>query len=299
MEVPIPMMRNRRWLAALVLLLTACGDPPDAFRLTGFADNGATGFRLNEPVVFRFSREIDTSSVSSRTVAVLDEKMRHVPGTWTVKGRELIFVPCLPVKCDGSDAGLKPGRTFKAKLEGFPSHSSVLSTDGEHLDRRYHRTFSTVSDESQGLERFVDLSPDSGPKLVSVQTRPVREIGWDGNIVEAGCPLLLEFSKPLYPPSVILSRAQLNVVNQEGVVDRDYDLVDLSCTLVKQEQDRSLVAVEPVGGFQADTDYKLWRESLDFVDFGGNGIEADRFNYLSIDCVECASPPRQGTEGTK
>jgi hypothetical protein len=290
------MLRKWRRIAVLLLLLPACSDPTSAFKLTEFAGSGASGFHLNEPVVFRFSREVDRSSISARTVAVVDEAMKPAQGSWIVKGRELIFAPRMPVACDGGDAGLKPGRTYTAKLEGFPSYSSVLSTDGDHLDRRYRRTFRTVPEECEGLERFVDLAPDSGPKLVSVQNRPVREIGWNGNIVEAGSPLLLEFSKPLYPPSVVLSRAQLNVVNQEGVVDREYDLIDLVCRIVEQEQDRSLVAVEPAGGFQAGTVYKLWRESLDFVDFGGKGIEADRFNYLSIDCTERDSPLQEGNK---
>lgn len=268
------------WLCLLLFASVACTEAP-SFHLETFLPGQAVGVRLNESLVFRFSHEIDCTTVSSKTAAIVDSRGRPAAGSWEVRGQDLLFLPRLPMRGDCTDAGLAPGREYSVRFEGFPSFCALRSTSGSHLDQRLVLTFRTVAGETNGLGRFVDPKPESGPNLISVGGVAIEEIDYTGVRVKPGIPLSLTFSEPLYPGSLTGGKSKIYMINVEGTVDVDQDALGLCCRF---GDDPLTVLVEPEGGFLQGKEYKLYRECLIFTDYGGKTVEECRFDHLWIVC---------------
>lgn len=270
------------------MLLVSCEDR-EPFHLVTFDQNGQSRVRLNEPLLFRFSDEIDRTSI--RDVRIKDEQDRRAEGIWTVQGRDLCFMPRYPTALDCSDSGFKPGGKYIVEIAGFPLYCAVRSTRGGHLKKRYTLTFQTVPEDADEWDRYVDPEPDTGPRLLAVGDVPFEDVHLAGIKIRAGESLALTFSEPIYPPSVARSRARLHLMGGEGALTGDPVTLELVSRIVTVPDGKgAVIRVEPRGGFQEGNSYKLWRDAIDFTDFGGNTVETASFSYISIDCLG-DSPP--------
>jgi len=279
----------KTYIALLILALlslSSCEKAP-AFQIVSFFQNENEEVRLNETLVFRFSDEIDRTTVSRLTVSVVSSTGIEAKGKLMVIGPELSFVPNTPLHKDMSDVGLSPGEEYQVTIKGFPSYCAVLSTDGRHLDRRYRFSFKTKSKHSNPLDMFVDSNTESGPMLTDVQQVPIEKIDPFGVSVKPGELLLLKFSEPIFPGSLENSCATINMINSQELVDKELDKMRLFSRLIENvAKEGSLIGIQPDGGFKKGGSYKLFRASLDFYDFGGKSIEKTKFNFIRINCVD-------------
>ena len=277
-------------LGLLAFLSPGCGGKSPPLRLVSFAQEGRKDVRLNERIVLRFSLPLDRTSLSDASVR-LRGGGGPAAGRWRVWGRELSFSPRLPLRPDCADTGLRPGVEYTLLLRGFPSYRALRALSGRRLERTVRLRFRTKGGDGgeavPGVEQFVDPVPGTGPELAAVGGVSMAELGAEGVKVAPGSSLRLTFSEPLYPPSLEGGRAKLYVVNAEGTVDPDLDVLPLEARLVRVPPEGCVVAVKPRGGFRAGKRYKLCLEDLGFTDFGGRPLERTR-SYLDISCT---APP--------
>jgi len=111
---------------------------------------------LNERIVLVFSTEVDPSSVSPDSIRIRRRSIVGgqpsgmaftVPalGDFVVRGREVGFVPRLPVRSDFEDAGFLPGTEYRIEVDAFPAYDSVRSRRGRPLPAPVITTFQTRS----------------------------------------------------------------------------------------------------------------------------------------------------------
>ena len=266
---------------------SGCGEQDASLRLETFLQEERKDVRLNERLVLRFSHPLDRTSLCNTSVALRGRK-GPARGRWEVHGREICFLPRLPLKPDGSDGGLFPGTDYTLLLKGFPHYEALRARSGACLNRSLHLHFRTAGgNDGSGVlspNLFVDPVPGSGPELTAVEGVPVTDVGTEGVAVPAGSPLRLTFSEPLFPPSLEGGRTKLYVVNAEGSVDPALDALPLEAHLLPVSPEGCVVALGPRGGFEAGKRYKLYIEDLGFTDFGGRPVEKTR-SYLDILCT--------------
>jgi hypothetical protein len=270
----------------LVFLLAACGRVPP-FCVEQFTQENASRVLLNEPLVIRFNREIDCSSITRTTLDLFDAFHRQARGSWVVQGKNLRFVPCLPREPDCTDTGLLPGGNYTVHLKGFPAFNALRSTKGTLLNHDYVFTFQTVTGDALSTEWFVDPKPGFGPCLELINDESFEPLNIKGMEVPAGSELKLTFSEPIFPGSVAGSRAKVYIIWEDTVDGEPLNLISRS---IKEDPTGASLGVQPEGGFEAGRSYKLFRFYLDYTDFGGNPIEDNGFNFISIHCVKESAP---------
>ncbi len=113
-------------------------------RILDFNLDGATDVRLDEPLIFRCSQDVDVSSI--------DPDSTHVTGAVgpyfelvAVDARSFALVPNVPDFDDYSDAGLAPGTVYTIELPDALTTHCLRSTRGARLAQTYVATFTTVS----------------------------------------------------------------------------------------------------------------------------------------------------------
>lgn len=258
------------------LIIASCGERRPLV-LIDFAQQDRAGVYLNETLVFAFSEEIDPSSVHGNTVSIRNEDGTAAQGKWKVQGRELLFHPRLPMKADGSDAGLQPDQVYDVVFKGFPAYGALQSVDGNHLEKSCSLRFETVEGESFSSALFLDPKPGAAPDVVSINGTPVSAVDVDGLVVAAGTSLEIVFSEPLFPTSIAESDAEIHVRNVEGGMDP----LETDVTYGK---DPSQLLIRPSEGFRAGDYYKISSGKLVFYDFGGKQTSY-KFLFLAIDCM--------------
>jgi len=271
----------------LLLLPAACGKP-DVFHVESFAQSEGSDIRLNEPLLFRFSHEIDRSSIGARTARIVNERGEEARGRWVVLGRELRFLPRLPLEPDCEDAGLSPGQRYTVHLTGYPAYCAVLSIKGTRLVNTSAYAFRTVSWQDDRLAMFEDPEPEAGLKLIEVGGIPYSKLGSEGVFVEAGTALELVFSEPLFPHAIHCSRAKILMIYRQGGTAVDQAQLALTSRILDKGPRGAVVVIEPEGGFQKATRYNLFLEMLDYTDFGGRPLETH--GHITIDCSGGSTP---------
>lgn len=128
---------------------------------------------LNERISLYFSTSVDPTTVHSDSISI--RRLRGgfaeaARGSFVVNEKVVSFVPFLPSRSDLSDAGLRPGETYRISLRGSPVFDTVRTLSGRPL--------------AHDFEVFVDTRADA-PFLLDTQPGPPRVVAvaldLDGN----------------------------------------------------------------------------------------------------------------------
>lgn len=265
-------------------LVVGCTEEKGTFVFQTFSHEGRDDVKLNEVLVFRFSAEIDPLSIDSSGLRIENMNGEPACGRWMVSGRELVFAPALPARIDFSDSGLKAGSTYAVVFEGSPRHCALLSTEGFRLEKRIRLSFSTVTSEDGEPPGAVlrDYTPEEGPSLISINGCALSDFPKPGLPLSKDGAVVLEFSEPLHPASVLNSLACLHVHEGNGGGAAGDKAVPLRCSFEENSGNRKVVAI-PEELSEGGGKYDLRFEMLDFKDFSGNGIKND-FSYFRLIC---------------
>jgi hypothetical protein len=178
-----------------------------------------------------------------------------------------------------------PGREYTVRIKGFPEIQALRALGGWHLEKQVTFFFRTLSAEAMDVGLFVDPVPGSGPCLIRVNGKLIDPLNFSGIDILEGEELKLTFSEPIFPGSVAASKARVHLIDPQKQVKLDDPLL-LMGRNVEDDPSGSTLAIQPLDGFEAGKDYKLYRDYLDFTDFGGNPIEAKGFNFIQINCLK-------------
>lgn len=171
----------------------------EPFRLTHVRPSNAEGLFLNEELVFYFSEEIEPTSVTSASVAIVSEQGIPARGRLEVGIDSVRFVPAPVLAADLSDGGFLPGTRYTVTLAGFPRPEGLRSSRGILHEKSRTWTFATVDvagprdslvfeDRFQGRVGIVRIFPSAG-RL--------------GTIVASRDSIYLACDKPLDPSTVL------------------------------------------------------------------------------------------------
>lgn len=224
-------------LAAVLGGATACGPPgdrPPTLALLEFHQRDAQGVFLNETLVFHFSDELDRASVTRGSLRILDPSRHLVAGEMEVAGSKVLFHPRLPLSPDLVDGGLRPGRTYRVEVQGFPFPDGLRARDGAPLAETRRFEFVTVprpTDDQQPV--FDQPFQDTVPFLRLV----------DGNIGPLD-PIWLECDEGIDPRSVLAEGFDLwRIVGGETI-----EHLAVRARLVENLRDRALIELRPRAG---------------------------------------------------
>lgn len=278
------MKRTPAALAATALLAVACSRAADDFRLVEVIPApGGAPLRLNEELTLVFSADVDPSSVSDASVAVLKGDGAPARGLLSVAGARVTFAP-EPVRSAAlDDGGFGPGGSARVSLMGFPARSAVRSARGTPLAGAYRADFRVTDPRAAGGPKFVDRDP--GPPRVLA--RGALDPGGGAASVRPGGWVQLTFSEPLLPGSV-----------QAATIRLYYDNPDRTPVEAELFLDQSLrgarVYVRPRGGFERGTHYLLDCGAPGVVDLAGEELAEDLTLCLR---AEDAGPAIAGAAG--
>jgi hypothetical protein len=194
----MPLRLLRAAARAALLGLAACAREapvpaaPAAIDLLDFHQADATGVFLNETLVLHFSRDLDRSSVTRASVAVVDDRGRPVPGELAVDGPRVAFTPLLPRSPDLTDGGFLPGSRFHVAVTGFPFPDGVRGRDGEPLRASRAFSFRTVPVPDRGDEAVFAPPLVEAPAYLGVRVAQVGPVD----------PIVLTTDVPLDPRTV-------------------------------------------------------------------------------------------------
>lgn len=199
---------------ASILVLASCGGGGSAgaeggrgLVLLSFLQNDLDNVALNTTLVFRFSGNVDPSSISPQTLQIRKGPAfgLSVPGTFTVVGSVVRFEPRLPSLCDLSDSALEPNTTYRVQLLGHPEEFAITNVVDQPLDRTRTYTFRTRIDTDPQL--FTDQIPGAGPAVTA--SSPL-----DGDEVVAVAPgnqVVLTLSENVLPCSVNENTVRMHI----------------------------------------------------------------------------------------
>lgn len=290
--------------------MAACHrEPRESFRLESFLQADARNLPLNAALVWLFSEPVDPASVQAGTIRVEEElgEGRVLPPATgrfeVIPGGRVVFTPTLPSRADLSDGGLRPGRSYRVTVDGFPRSSGLRSTLGRVLESRAVHRFTTAADPRAW---FTDRSPGRGPFLKpdAEVHRVASGFGQVAAIVlDPSGKLVLLADEPLRPDSVVPEAFTLTQVDSVGVERR----IPLDVRLQNREPDPWALSLLPSGydaepiGARIDLELKspLDADALaslrideSVTDLGGNALQgpfAGSF-YLVSDSSGPASP---------
>ncbi|MHC4261266.1 MAG: hypothetical protein ACYSWX_01985 [Planctomycetota bacterium] len=261
-------------LAGLVATLAGgCGrgaTEAETLFVTRFKQAGLTEAFLNERLVVHFDRLLDPSSIHRQSARVVDLDGELVQGRWVVERERLHFEPRLPRDRDLEDGSLRPGRTYRIELRGFPLPDGVRAMDGAPLEGAWSAEFSTAA-----VDPLFD-DPTLGRSAPLVLESP---------FVGPGGPVRLRCQEPVDPRSIAAAEFSLRrlVVDRaeagSGVQART---VNLAAELVSNGDDGAVIELWPilsrrdpsVRGLVAPGDVHLWidPEGAQPLDLGGNRV---------------------------
>jgi len=193
-------------LPALLSVAAGCGrasPPRESLELVQFSQSGAQDVWLDETLVFRFSRDLDRSSVTRQSVRIhiAGEPELSARGSFRIHRERLDFVPELARESDLTDGGLLPGREYVVELAGFPRPDGLRSEGGGPLSATLRLPFRTASPPAQ---LFESRDPRGSLRLEAAQRGPSGKI-------EIGplAPIVLVVEEPVDPRSLVVGEFQI------------------------------------------------------------------------------------------
>jgi hypothetical protein len=158
---------------------------------------------LNQSIELRFDRPIDTSTVTEDTVRIVDEAGLPVPGRLVTRTRSFYvrFEPLPPLSADLGDGSFRPGRRYRLELPIYPRSNAVRGAAGELLREEQKLEWRAVEPGS--------LPPDVPTALLAEPGRGPMRLARMPEFDPENGRLLLQFDRPVYPPSVRLDSYRL------------------------------------------------------------------------------------------
>ncbi len=278
------------WYSGLALLLAACSGGEEEFRVVeAIPPASAEPLRLNEPLTFVFSRAVDPSSVTARSLVLRRSDGVPAEGRFAVEDARVTFLPRAVGARAPLDGGYGAAASVEAELEAFPSRLGVLSTHGEPLARPHrsrHAIVPAATPPAAGFPAlFLDVARGIGPRLANRLKAPGDRFA----TVPPGGHIHLQFTEPLWPPSVNQETIRLLYDNP------DRDPVDTVIELV-QDQESAIVELWPRDGFQQGTRYLLGLGEPGVLDLAGTEFDAGGVGEVPIRVLEqgAAAPGQDG-----
>ncbi len=199
-------------------VLAACGSGgsgpgPDGtgqgLEIVKFHQNGLDTVAANQTLRIDFSEPVDPSTVFSGSFVVKEGSTfgLQVAGTTYVDGSSIYFEPQLPSRCDLTDAGFKPGTTYRVLITGHPEEFAVKNTRGQPLSATKNYSFTTRA-EGGVLPVFQDQIAGAAP--VVTQITPAD--GSEAVTVATGNQIILDISENLDPCTVTTDSVMLTMV---------------------------------------------------------------------------------------
>jgi len=240
----------RRFVPLLLAApLLACGREerspmPPPLLLQQISPRNTQGVFLNEELIFEFNQELDRSSVTSESVAILSSDGTRARGEFSTQGHKLHFKPLLPCQADLCDGGFLPGQDYRVLLGGFPRPDALRSASGAHLDRSRIWGFRTVEpDQPRRQLIFYDenLERIGPPHLFP------KGSGSSNYLLAPDDYLYLACDKPVDPTSLLSRNFYLSVSVPGSVTSpRNYRRVQVQVRLLENHPDSQRRA-KPVG----------------------------------------------------
>ncbi len=163
------------------------GSDVGGFQLSSISVPENFTWKINRPISFVFTRDIDFSSISLNSIAIRDSNNFPANGSFSfdpAQPRVVVFQPTCPVMDDFSDAGFQPGGklyTIVVIGKDGAGGTSVQSSSGEELEVSQTRVFFTpTSFELSNL--FEDLVSGAPQPVV----RAVGSTSLNATYIEIG-----------------------------------------------------------------------------------------------------------------
>jgi len=162
---------------AFGLAASACsggsgGGSGDGFQLIRVSVLEGAVWRVNQPIAFTFSEEVDFSSISLNTISIQTTSGTPATGTFFLRNAsEVVFQPNCPTLDDLSDTGLTPGSVgYQIRVLGKSSGASntVRSSSNQALEVTQVRNFTTPPSSDPGVA-FIDT--ETGPPVPIVRSQ--------------------------------------------------------------------------------------------------------------------------------
>jgi hypothetical protein len=193
------------WIVLIALAGASCWRQPpsaaafDVVRTSPELGPASGTLRLNDTITVYFSAPLNPVSVTSDTVAVLDERGHQVPGKLRVGPNWVTFEPMPPLSADLLDGSFQPGCGYRLQIAGYPRPDALRAADGRRLDRAHAyelRTTPRAVGEVSPTSLLRPLDPDL-PFLQRRHETPQLQL------LPSDSPRLqLHFTLPVLPTTV-------------------------------------------------------------------------------------------------
>ncbi len=204
--------------AAFVALVPACGGgsssssngglgQPHSLSLVNFLQSGIDNAPLNTVLEFTFSEPLDPATVTSGSLQIRrgPDYGQSAPGEYIVTGNRVQFYPVLPSLCDLSDAGFRPGTSYRISIVGYPEEFCIKNLAGQPLNVTSTHEFVTLPETDPGV--LQDEQPAVGPSIIS----STPALNSAAVTVEQGNEIVVGFSENLDPCSVTPASVRFHV----------------------------------------------------------------------------------------
>ena len=139
-----------------------------------------TPWKLNQPILFRFTRPVDIASVSRRSIRIETSLGVSAEGSYAflttdddgdgiaeVNPTQIVFRPRCPLQGDGSDSGLEKGATYLITIATAADSvfETLRSAGGRPLTQTFVRTFGVVAGDSPA-DLYVDFGSGAPLPLI-------------------------------------------------------------------------------------------------------------------------------------
>ncbi|MAB79299.1 MAG: hypothetical protein CMJ89_08090 [Planctomycetes bacterium] len=170
-----------------ILFVVSCGEPGSSVVPPGtggeFSVNGSdvtTPWKLNQPILFRFTRPVDFATVSRRSIRIETSLGVSAEGSYAflsadddgdgipeIDPTQIVFQPRCPLQGDGSDSGLEKGATYLITIATAADSvfETLRSAGGRPLTQTFVRTFGVVAGDSPA-DLYVDFGSGAPLPLI-------------------------------------------------------------------------------------------------------------------------------------
>lgn len=208
------MLPMRHVLLAVCTLGAACSGrrqgAPEPFVVERAALPEAETVLLNDPITVVFSAPLDPMSVTSDSVAVVDERNQAVRGRLRVGANWVTFEPEPPLAPTLDDGSFAPGAVLRLAVAGYPRSDAVRAADGRRLSACFQATFRAAALDEVPAGLPAPLRPVLGGALPFL----LRPQAIEGRVPIDEPRLRLFCTLPVLPSSVTAEAFEISLVQR-------------------------------------------------------------------------------------